>query len=365
VARTSLLLGFSGLLGFCGLALGQPSPTPAPTQPAVDFRFAHPDADLKMSLNVQALLNSPGVVKAIEQAKSQAQDKAMQIQMAMAMLKTVDRVSLSVRQKPSNNKASSNNASGNNAAIGPAGDTDVLVQVNGGFDSQMIAGLFPSAGSSKVKVVGPHTLLIGDGDSFVLAAERIAAAAPAPTDNFNDKMQQSDVWVSANYAFLAQKAGGTAQPLLPAFQKVRDISVGINLGEAPEINMLLTDADAAGASELLQTLQGMLTPLAQMAPAAVGTANLPSITQDGARLRLHFVVPPELLAMGQQYAQQYAQQQPSSGGLPAQLMPLLGSLGLGGAAQATKPAPPPPPANGGKIMIYGLDGGTVTLPGPK
>jgi hypothetical protein len=75
---------------------------------------------------------------------------------------------------------------------------------------------------------------------------------------------------------------------------------------------------------------------------------------------LHFVVPPELIAFGQQMAQQQAA---ASGGLPAQLLPLLGTLGLGRAPAAAAPAPPP--QNGGKIVIYGLDDGPKEIPPPK
>jgi acetamidase/formamidase len=65
--------------------------------------------------------------------------------------------------------------------------------------------------------------------------------------------------------------------------------------------------------------------------------------------------------------QQLAQQQAASGGLPAQMTPLLGMLGLGRPASAATPpagaiTPVPPPQNGGKIVIYGLDGGPKEIP---
>ena len=326
------------LLGFCSLALAQ-------TPPETDWRFAHPDADMKISLNLQAILNSPAVMKAIDQGKSQAKDNAAQIQLVLAMLKTVDRISVSGRQR------------------GPS-DMDVLAQVTGSFDPQLIAGFFPSTGKSKVKVVGPHTILIGEGDSFARASERMASGAPMP----GDEMEKSDIWLTASSSFLAKQAASQAgnaavQQTPPVFQSLHDVSLGLNLGEAPEINMLLTTTDAAAAGEMLKTFQDGIGQLAQATPMAGVAAKALSMKQDGSRVRLHFVVPPELLALGQQLAQQQA----ASGGLPAQLTPLLGMLGLGGPASAVTPparaiTPVPPPQNGGKIVIYGLDGGPKEIP---
>jgi hypothetical protein len=331
VARTLLLLGF------CSLALAQ-----AP--PETDWRFADPDADIKTSLNVQALLNSPAIAKAIEQGKAQAKNNTMQIELVLALLKTVDRISVSVRQKA---------GPGGNAA----GDMDVLVQVTGSFDPQLIAGFFPSTGTSKVKVVGPHTILIGEGDSFTAAQERMYGA-PVPVD----ELEQSDLWVSASSRFLDEQMSGVGHQATPPFLKgFRGLSMGLNFGVAPEINLLLTASDAAGAGEMLKIFQDGIAQVAPMYPTAGAAAKAMVLTQDGSRLRLHFVVPPELVAM--------AQQQAASGDLAAQLAPLLGGLGTGGLGPATptkRPAgaitPVPPPQNGGKIIIYGLDDGPKELP---
>jgi hypothetical protein len=339
VARTLFLLGF------CSLALAQtPSGPAAANGSAVDWRFAHPDADMKMSLNLQALLNSPAIAKAIDQGKSQAGGNAMQIELAMAMLKTVDRISLSVHQKaPAAGKAA------------PGSDVDVLVQVTGAFDSQLIAGLFPSTGSSKVKVVGPHTLLIGDGDSFAQAAERMKSGAPVP----NDELEKGDIWFSASSSFLAQQAG-TSSPIgntPPALQGLRRLSLGLNLSEAPELNMLLTATDSKAATEMLTMFQAGAGQLAQLNATAGDAAKTLTMKQEGSNIRLHLVVPAELVAL--------AQQQVSSGALPSQLAPLLGGFGMGafgGSKPSTAVTPEPPPQNGGKIVIYGLDGGPKQMP---
>jgi hypothetical protein len=329
--RTSLLLGF------CSLALAQ-----AP--PQTDWRFAHPDADIKVSVNLQALLSSPSIAKAIEQGKSKAKDNAMQVELALAMLRQVDRASVSMRQKTH-------------------GDMDVLVQVTGSFDPQLIAGFFPSTGAGKVKVVGPHTLLIGEGDSFAQAAERMSAgASPAPSGD----LEQSDIWIFASHSFLAQQTaaaapggGGTQMP--PALKGLGDLSVGLNFGDAPEVNVLVTAVDETAAGEMLKTFQDGVSQLAQLNPMAGAAAKAVSLQQDGSRVRIHYVVPPEFVAM--------AQQQAATGDFAAQLTPLLGSLGMGGfggAAPAKKPAvaiaPEPPPQNGGKVVIFGLDGGPQELP---
>jgi hypothetical protein len=329
------------LFGFCSLALAQ-----APSQAGVDWRFAQPDADIKMSLNVQALLNSPSIAKAIEQGKTQAGNNAMQIDLVLGMLRTVDRISISAHRK---------------ADAKAQFDLDVVGQVTGSFNPQLIAGFVPSTSKSKVKAVGPNTLLFGEGDSLSQAAERMTGGMPTPAD----QQGQNDFWISAGYGFLSQQAKGAGQPMPPLFQSLREVSLGLNLGDAPEINVLLTAADAAAAGEILKMFQGAMGPVGQLNPAAGAAAKALSMKQDGSNVRLHLVVPPEVMAS----AQQFAQQQAATAGVGAQLAPLLGSLGLGSfapagsakpSAGATPPVPPPPAR--GNIVIYGLDGGPKQIP---
>jgi hypothetical protein len=371
-----LLLGFCSLLLEQSTVLAQSSAAAPPARPAetiiaregsaeransnVDWRFAHPDADMKASINLQALLNSPAIAKAIEQGRSQAKDNAMQVDLVLAILKTVDRISVSVRQEAGPAGKPVNKAgvvSFGGASAGASANPDVLVQVTGSFDPQVIEGFFPSTGASKVKVVGPHTILIGEGDSFAQAVRRMAGPGSRVP---GDDLEQDDIWISASYSFLAGQANGTSQTLPPAFRSLRKFSLGFNMGETPEINMLLTAADAAGAGEIFKAFQELVAQVAQLDPKAGTAAKALSLKQDGTKLRMHFVLPPELVAM--------AQQQAVSGGLPAQLAPLLGSFGIGGgsAAPAKQPAgtitAPPPAQNGGKIMIYGLDGGPKEVP---
>lgn len=319
------------LLSFCSFAIAQ-----TPASSVTDWRFAHPDADMKISVNVQALLKSDAIAKAIEQGKTQAKDNAMQIQMAVAMLQTVDRLSVSLHQKAPN-------------------DADVLAQITGSFDPQFIAGMFPSAGNGQVKVVGPHTILIGEGESFTQAVARMSgSAAPAS----GDELEQSDIWIQVSGAMLAQQAGQQGSPLL---KDLRGVSLGLTLGETPVVNVALTAADAAGAATILGTLQAM-TPLLAASPASAAAAKGLIFTQDGSSVRVRLKVPPEVLAMLQQQAASAAN---SGGGFPAQLAPLLGSFGIGGSSAKPVPAAPPPPRNGGAVRIYGLDDGTKEFAAPK
>jgi hypothetical protein len=230
-----------------------------------------------------------------------------------------------------------------------------LLQVPGSFDPQLIAGFFPSPVAGKVKVVGPHTLLIGDGDSFAKAAERMTAAG-APISHRD--LEQSDIWIEGSAAILTQQSG---QPIPPAFQGLKGFSVGLNLGESPEINLSLSASDEASAAGMLKIFQDGVEQLVQLNQTASAAAKPLILKQEGSKIRMHYVVPPELVAM--------AQQQAASGDLPAQLAPLLGSWGVGGFGGATTAKPPvgasrpePPPQNGGKIKIFGLDDGPKELP---
>lgn len=329
------------LLGFCSLAMAQsPAPglTPFSSSP-VDWRFAQPDADMKIGINFQALLKSDAVAKAIEQGKAQAKDNAAQIDFALAMLRTIDRVSVSAHQQNTN-------------------DMDVLAEVTGSFDPQLITGFFPSTGKSQVKAVGPHTLLIGEGDSFAHAVERMSGA-PAPTPT-ND-LQQSDIWIQADAKMFAQQS---AQPMPPMLQNLRGLAMGLTLSESPVVDLILNTTDDAAANGLLQTLQLMSGPmLAAASPQLASVGKALTFKQDGSNLRMHLVVPPEALAMLQQQAAS------AGDGILSQIAPMMGGLGIGGAAASTSKPPvhsaEPPPQNGGKIKIYGLDDGTKEISAPK
>lgn len=303
-----------------------------------DWRFAQPDSDIKVSVNFQALLKSAAIAKAIEQAKTQNQSSAAQIDLVMGMLRTVDRVSVSGVQKAPN-------------------DMDVLAEVSGSFDPQIVTNFFPSTGKSKVKVIGPHTVLIGEGDSFTAALARLNGSAPsAPVDD----LAASDVWIEANAGFIAKQSGQQTSPML---KDLRGLAVGLTLSDAPVFDVVLNAASDAGAATMLQTFQAM-TPLLATQPSSAALAKNLSLRQDGSRVRMHLVIPPEVVAMIQQQAASAA----NSGGVPTQLTPLLSTLGLGGASAIAPAAPAasatkaPPAQNGGTIRIYGLDDGPKEVP---
>ncbi len=314
--------------------------------PTTDWRFAHPDADLKMSVNLQAVLKSDAIVKAIEQGKAQAKDNAAQIDLVLGILRTIDRFSVSTRQTPGS-------------------EMDVLAEVTGSFDPQMIAGFFPSTGKGQVKVVGPHAILIGDGDSF---AQAVARMNGGPAAAGGDDIEQSDIWIAGSAEFLARQSG---QEIPPMLQGLRTFGIGLTLSAMPEVTVVLGAKDEAGAGQLLSMFQLLSGPMLAASPATADLGKALSMTQDGSRVRMHMVIPPELVAMAQQQAMAAA------GGLPAQLAPLLGGMGIGGSPAASKSAAGPKPAsspkpaavateppaqNGGKVKIYGLDDGTKEIP---
>jgi hypothetical protein len=125
---------------------------------------------------------------------------------------------------------------------------------------------------------------------------------------------------------------------------------------------VLTTADDAAAATLLTTLQA-LTPFLAAQPSTAAVAKNLNLTQRGSELRMHLVIPPEVVAM----AQQQATTAMKDGGFAGQLAPLLGAFGIG---PSSNPAPgrltPPPPArHDGSIKIYGLDDGPKEIPAPK
>ncbi len=323
-------------LSFSCLAIAQ-SPAPA------DWRFAQPDADIKGSVNLHAVLTSAAAAKAIEQIKAQSKNNTAQIDLVVGMLRTVDRVSFSGRQKAPN-------------------DMDALAEVTGSFDPQLVMGLFPSTGPSKVKAVGPHTILIGEGDSFTAAVARLDGSAPsAPADDF----AASDIWFEANAAFLSKQSGQAMPPML---QDLRSVALGLTLSDSPVLDVVLDSSGADAARKLLATLN-IINSAAAGSRAMASIAKNLSLAQDGSKVKMHVVIPPEVMAMIQEQAKSAV----AGGAAPPQLAPLLGILGLGGAsagapgrpAPAAGAAPPPPQQNGGAIRIYGLDDGPKEIQAPK
>lgn len=318
------MLRRTGLL-ILGLACLSRAQSPA------DWRFAHPDADLRVSINLQSVLRSPAVTNAILQASLQApKEQTAKIQEILGILGSIERISVSARQKT-------------------AKDSDALVLVTGTFDPKWLQEFFPSKGTSQVRQVGPRSVLMGEGASFTQAARRMAGPAVAAPG----ELEQSDIWIEAGPGILKQQQ---SQQTPPAFRNIQALSLGMNLTESPEINLILRASDAASAQQLLTGIQGMMALAIPSPKDATLLTRALQMRQEGDRIRLHFVAPPELMQM--------AQAQAASGALAEQLQPLLGLLGVsGGAAPAAgaRPTPPEPqvvvPDTGGKIIIYGLENG--------
>jgi hypothetical protein len=320
----------------CGMAWA----VAAPAQ--TDWRFAHPDADFRLSANLQAVLKSPAVAKALQQVGDQpdSQQKA-QMQFAMGLLSTIDRIAISARQ----------------TGATPGKDSDALILVSGSFDAKTVQGFFPSSGTTQARQVGAGTVLIGQGASFTQALRRMSQGAAAAA---GDGLEQSDIWIAGGPGLL--KAASQAPP---AFQSLRGFSVGLNFGDVPELNMLLSAADAAGAAEVLAGFHELMSKAIEAPETAALLEKALDMRQEGAQIHFRLVATPGLMQAAQSQAA-------SSGPLPASLQPLLGMLGLSGAGTS---AGAPAPANGGKIVIYGLDDGphevkpqprtspVVTLPG--
>ncbi len=220
-------------------------------------------------------------------------EQPAQLQLVLGLLSSVDRISISYRQTSSAPLASK--------------DSDVLVLVTGSFDPSSIQSFFPSKGASQVRQVGPHAILIGEGASFAQAVLRMVSEAPAGP---SDELEQSDIWIAASPAVMDSQQMASAPP---AFKAMRTFFFGMNLGDSPEMNVVLSAADADGGGQILNALREMAGPLG---PALEGKL-------DGAKVRLHFPLPPEMM--------RFAQAQAASGSLAQQLQPLMGMLGLAAA----------------------------------
>src|SRR5689334_8576540 len=93
----------------------------ARAQTPADWRFAHPDADLRLSVNVQAVLRSPAFAAAMKQSQAQMpKEQQAAVQQVLGLVSTIERISISARQKT------------------VPKDSDVLVLVSGSFDPKTV-----------------------------------------------------------------------------------------------------------------------------------------------------------------------------------------------------------------------------------
>ncbi|HEY4363878.1 MAG TPA: hypothetical protein VGN17_23115 [Bryobacteraceae bacterium] len=308
--------------------------------PATDWRFAHPDAAIRASINVQTLLKSPVIASIKDQVPKEQQ---AQVAMGLALLSSIDRVSLSMA------------APAVKPADGKPFDPDVLAVVSGGFDAGFLQSMLAgsgSAGTTQVKQVDAHTVLVGSNTSFAASLRRLSGGLKS---SGADELESNDVWLWADLNQLNKLPDTNLQ-----MEGLKSFSFGVNLGENVDLNLIATAADAAGAQKLLETFNFLMKQSGMPADSAAMLAKALDMRVDGTKLRVHFAPPPEMIKAAQQQASGGA-----GGGLsPASLQPLLGMLGLGGGnaagggpAAAPQKANEPPPSNGGKIMIYGLDDG--------
>ena len=311
-------------------------------QAQTDWRFSHPDADFRASVNLQALMKSPVVQQALKQVEEKGGQNANQVKFAVNLLSSIDRVSISAKQKPGAVKPAAN--------ASPAADADVLILISGSFDPQTIKALVPANGNMQIQVAGQNSLLIGERASLNGAVARLGSKASGPAFG---ELEQSDLWFWGGPGLFKT----TAQPP-PEFKSLRGFSMGMNLTESPEANLILTAANTAGASEILTAVHELIQKSADSPEKMALLDKALTTTQEGSQVRFRWVTPPELMQ-----AMKAAQEQAASGQLggevPPQLQGLLSLFGVGGGPAAAAPAAaqPKPPANGGKIVIYGLEDG--------
>jgi hypothetical protein len=258
--------------------------------------------------------------------------------MVMGMLSSIERISLSMRQVAPPAKP--------DGGAAPASDPDLLILVSGGFDPSLLQAMMGPGGPT-MKQVDAHTVLVGQGDSYAQALQRLSGPARSGSA---DELERSDIWIDGDLARLTQQQGQAAPP---GFENVRRLSLGMNLGENVDFNLILTASDSPAAQVLLTTVKTLIAASGQSPDTEKMLAKALDIRQDGAKLRVHFVPPPEMIKAAQDQAAS-----PDLGNSFSALQPLMGLFGMGGGNTGATAAPAqPPPSNGGKIIINGLDDG--------
>ena len=287
-------------------------------QTVSDWRFAHPQATLVGGVRLGALMESPVLKMALEQATAKEPQAAMVMPMMQSMFKGVTDIRFSFQDIDSKNP-------------------DVLVMVSGTLDPATLNML---AGKMESQAIGTNTLLIGQGASLKAAVDRLTNASPAEVQSnaflFAGQITGThDIWLAGQIPNIP------ALPLPGMSLNLQGFALGVSLGESLSLEAAIQTASPEQAEALVKLVR---TAEAQQ-PAGIPPAE---ISVQGNMARMKASVPAAQI--------REAMQNPA----------LTGLMGTAGA-QGLPELPPPPPPKPAKpkrntVIIQGLESGTLEIP---
>ena len=293
-----------------------------------DWRFAHPQATLVGGMRVSALLQSPLLKMALDQASAKDPQVGMGVAIVQNMFRGVTDVRFSIVD---------------NGTPSP----DTLVLVTGTLDPitlAMLQGPDQAQGQAQgpkteTYSVNANTLLIGSGATLKAAVARLSQD---PADLRSVAFLHAgkitpgyDLWIAGQIP----KIPGIP---LPADFNLQGFALGLSLSDKISLEVAAETTTAEQAESLVK-----LVRTAESAQPASAGAIRPEISVQGTTARLRVSVPAEQVME--------AMKNPA----------LAGLLGAGASGATLQPlAPPPKPAkpSRGTVIIEGLEGGPLEIP---
>lgn len=288
-----------------------------------DWRFAHPNAAMLMSINLRAFFSSPAMEAALNEITGKLSTQIpglnpSDLMKARSFINNVDRIYVST------------------TSMGAGATAQPIVLITGRFDEPFLSTLQLDAATQN-KLVNATALLAGDNASLSAATRRLASTAPpgALAQSAEAWASRYDFWMMGNPALLSAAAGATRKPTSgPDFiSSVHSFSLGMTFTSDLRVDVVLDTASPQIAEQLARAIrsgQNQRTDLQEY------SKNM-RVETHGRTVQISAAIDQNQLSYGMK-----ARMQPT---IPAnRSAPVL-------------TAEPNPNAKPNRVVIYGLEGG--------
>ncbi|MBY0503529.1 MAG: hypothetical protein K2X03_06460 [Bryobacteraceae bacterium] len=319
----------------------------------VDWRFAHPGADMLMGFNLKSLITSPAgapIREALGGLGGMNRDR-------LRMLEDVDEVYVSVRTKYVKSR--------------PAGEPLGVILLRGNFDSGSMMKLFEKQPKVAARFIDRHTILLGDEESMAGAAERLKAddGLESPVlARAKELAAANDFWLVGSPAPVAglkprgsfKKEGGMLGEIESIFDNLRSFSIGIALRNDLALDLGLNLRSKAAALQLMSLYQRFEADMKKTPEGAKRWADFSQALEvhpNGSSVRL------QMRGTAENF--QAAMTQATQGLFPVPVQVPVAApapvVAKAAPAPVAVPAPAPAPVRQ-TVRIYGMESGYREIP---
>lgn len=319
----------------------------------VDWRFAHPQAEMLMGVRVRSLVESPLGDAFREQAKVMGSNA-----LNAGMLEEIEEVYVSVVSKRGKN--------------GKVTDSDGLVLLVGNFDGGKLMKLLQGAEfrQGRKEALTPRfldrgTILLGDEDAMIAAVERMkdptrrGALFTNPLfERATELNEGNEFWMVGSVAPIAGAAAGPADGPFGFLNDLRSFSFGLGMRDKMRLDVGLNMRSRKAADEMIAALQSIQQQMRkQMKDPAEWEKieNSLKVSTAGTSLRVQMEMDSKDLRRS------VDQVMAARANATAELLATNGAARPAGQPQA--PPPPPQPMRR-TVIVYGQESGTQEIPVP-